>query len=154
MWSLSLNKFFSATDTKSSYQSSFFPYIAFLRLVRYTNLNSMFSIMCIQWKHIHEQEEISQRQLAKRFNVALSFIVKLLRKSRFLGENSRYSGKRPSFSRWSRGQFSSSQIICPWATGSKSERKSSSSKRQKCFDDWSDRIKGNCRLHQSFRLNG
>ena len=28
---------------------------------------------------VYEQEEISQRQLAKRFRVALSFIVKLLR---------------------------------------------------------------------------
>ncbi len=35
---------------------------------------------------IYEQEEISQRQLAKRFNVALSFIVKLLRKYRATGE--------------------------------------------------------------------
>ncbi len=35
---------------------------------------------------VYEQEEISQRQLAKRFNVALSFIVKLLRQYRNTGE--------------------------------------------------------------------
>jgi transposase len=34
---------------------------------------------------IYEREEISQRQLAKRFNVALSFIVKLLRQYRNTG---------------------------------------------------------------------
>ena len=34
---------------------------------------------------VYEQEEISQRQLAKRFNVALSFIVKLLRQYRTTG---------------------------------------------------------------------
>jgi len=35
---------------------------------------------------VYEQEEISQRQLAKRFSVALSFIVKLLRQYRTTGE--------------------------------------------------------------------
>ena len=35
---------------------------------------------------VYEQEEISQRQLAKRFRVALSFIVKLLRQYRTTGE--------------------------------------------------------------------
>lgn len=35
---------------------------------------------------VYEQEEISQRQLAKRFNVALSFIVKLLRQYRATGD--------------------------------------------------------------------
>ena len=35
---------------------------------------------------VYEQEEISQRQLAQRFNVALSFIVKLLRQYRTTGE--------------------------------------------------------------------
>ena len=35
---------------------------------------------------VHEREEISQRQLAQRFNVALSFIVKLLRQYRTTGE--------------------------------------------------------------------
>ncbi len=34
---------------------------------------------------VYEQEEISQRQLARRFNVALSFIVKLLRQYRTTG---------------------------------------------------------------------
>ena len=34
---------------------------------------------------VYEQEEISQPQLAKRFNVALSFIVKLLRQYRTTG---------------------------------------------------------------------
>ncbi len=34
---------------------------------------------------VYEQEEISQRQLAQRFNVALSFIVKLLRQYRTTG---------------------------------------------------------------------
>ncbi len=34
---------------------------------------------------VYEQEKISQRQLAKRFNVALSFIVKLLKKYRTTG---------------------------------------------------------------------
>ena len=35
---------------------------------------------------VYEQEEISQRQLAKRFRVALSFIVKLLRQYRATGD--------------------------------------------------------------------
>ena len=35
---------------------------------------------------VYEKEEISQRQLAKRFCVALSFIVKLLRQYRQTGE--------------------------------------------------------------------
>ncbi len=34
---------------------------------------------------LYEKEEISQRQLAKRFNVALSFIVKLLKQYRTTG---------------------------------------------------------------------
>ncbi len=34
---------------------------------------------------VYEKEEISQRQLAKRFNVALSFIVKLLKQYRTTG---------------------------------------------------------------------
>ncbi|MEM9272960.1 MAG: IS630 family transposase, partial [Cyanobacteria bacterium P01_F01_bin.143] len=34
---------------------------------------------------VYEQEKISQRKLAKRFNVALSFIVKLLRQYRTTG---------------------------------------------------------------------
>lgn len=34
---------------------------------------------------VYEREEISQRQLAQRFNVALSFIVKLLRQYRTTG---------------------------------------------------------------------
>jgi len=34
---------------------------------------------------VYEREEISQRQLAERFNVALSFIVKLLRQYRKTG---------------------------------------------------------------------
>jgi transposase len=34
---------------------------------------------------VYEQEKISQRQLARRFNVALSFIVKLLRQYRITG---------------------------------------------------------------------
>ena len=34
---------------------------------------------------VYEQEKISQRQLARRFNVALSFIVKLLRQYRTTG---------------------------------------------------------------------
>ena len=36
--------------------------------------------------NVYEQEEISQRQLAKRFDVALSFIFKLLRQYRDTGE--------------------------------------------------------------------
>ena len=35
---------------------------------------------------VYENEEISQRQLAKRFRVALSFIVKLLKQYRETGE--------------------------------------------------------------------
>lgn len=35
---------------------------------------------------VYEQEEISQRQLAKRFRVALSFIVKLLKQYRTTGD--------------------------------------------------------------------
>ena len=35
---------------------------------------------------VYEQEEISQRRLAKRFNVALSFIVKLLKQYRTTGD--------------------------------------------------------------------
>ena len=35
---------------------------------------------------VYEQGETSQRQLAKRFNVALSFIVKLLRQYRTTGK--------------------------------------------------------------------
>lgn len=35
---------------------------------------------------VYEQEEISQRQLAKRFNVALSFVVKLLKQYRATGK--------------------------------------------------------------------
>lgn len=35
---------------------------------------------------VYEQEEISQRQLARRFNVALSFVVKLLRQYRVTGK--------------------------------------------------------------------
>ena len=35
---------------------------------------------------VYEREEVSQRQLAKRFNVALSFVVKLLRQYRTTGE--------------------------------------------------------------------
>ena len=35
---------------------------------------------------VYENEEISQRQLAKRFRVALSFIVKLLKQYRKTGE--------------------------------------------------------------------
>ena len=35
---------------------------------------------------VYEREEISQRQLAQRFDVALSFIVKLLRRYRTTGE--------------------------------------------------------------------
>ena len=35
---------------------------------------------------IYKTEEISQRQLATRFNVALSFVVKLLRQYRTTGE--------------------------------------------------------------------
>ncbi len=35
---------------------------------------------------VYEQEEISQRQLAKRFQVALSFIVKLLKQYRTTGD--------------------------------------------------------------------
>ena len=35
---------------------------------------------------VYNKEEISQRQLAKRFDVALSFIVKLLRQDRATGE--------------------------------------------------------------------
>ncbi|VEP16217.1 transposase [Hyella patelloides LEGE 07179] len=35
---------------------------------------------------VYEQERISQRQLAKRFGVALSFIVKLLKQYRTTGE--------------------------------------------------------------------
>jgi transposase len=34
---------------------------------------------------VYKQEEVSQRQLARRFNVALSFIVKLLRQYRTTG---------------------------------------------------------------------
>lgn len=34
---------------------------------------------------VYEQEKVSQRQLAQRFNVALSFIVKLLRQYRTTG---------------------------------------------------------------------
>lgn len=36
--------------------------------------------------NVYEQEEISQRQLAKRFDVALSFIFKLLRQYRDTGK--------------------------------------------------------------------
>ncbi len=36
--------------------------------------------------NVYEQEEISQRQLAKRFDVALSFIFKLLKQYRDTGE--------------------------------------------------------------------
>ncbi|MGV2827888.1 hypothetical protein [Myxosarcina sp. GI1(2024)] len=35
---------------------------------------------------VYNQEEISQRQLAKRFDVALSFIFKLLKQYRTTGE--------------------------------------------------------------------
>ena len=35
---------------------------------------------------VYETEEISQRQLATRFNVALSFVVKLLRQYRTTGQ--------------------------------------------------------------------
>lgn len=35
---------------------------------------------------VYEQEEISQRQLAQRFRVALSFVVKLLRQYRLSGK--------------------------------------------------------------------
>ena len=35
---------------------------------------------------VYEQEENSQRQLAQRFNVALSFVVKLLKQYRATGE--------------------------------------------------------------------
>ena len=35
---------------------------------------------------VYEQEEISQRQLAQRFDVALSFIVKLLKQYRQTGD--------------------------------------------------------------------
>lgn len=35
---------------------------------------------------VHNKEEISQRQLAKRFDVALSFIFKLLKQYRTTGE--------------------------------------------------------------------
>ena len=35
---------------------------------------------------VYEQEEISQRQLARRFCVALSFVVKLLKQDRETGE--------------------------------------------------------------------
>jgi len=35
---------------------------------------------------VYEQEEISQRRLAKRFNVALSFIVNLLKQYRTTGD--------------------------------------------------------------------
>jgi transposase len=36
--------------------------------------------------NVYEKEQISQRQLAKRFHVALSFIVKLLKQYRETGE--------------------------------------------------------------------
>lgn len=35
---------------------------------------------------VYEKKQISQRQLAKRFDVALSFIVKLLKQDRETGE--------------------------------------------------------------------
>lgn len=35
---------------------------------------------------VHNQEQVSHRKLAKRFNVALSFIVKLLKQYRETGE--------------------------------------------------------------------
>ena len=62
--------------------------------MRYTNINfqSNFEMKAysvdLRQKIIdaYNQETISQRQLAKRFNVALSFIVKLLKQYRATGE--------------------------------------------------------------------
>jgi transposase len=67
-------------------------YIAFSRLVRYNSYLLLFSNILIMKPHsiafrqkiieVHEAEDISQRKLAKRFNVALSFIQKLLKQYR------------------------------------------------------------------------
>jgi transposase len=67
-------------------------YIAFSRLVRYDRYLLLFPNILIMKPHsiafrqkiieVHEVEGISQRKLAKRFNVALSFIQKLLKQYR------------------------------------------------------------------------
>jgi transposase len=66
--------------------------IAFSRLVRYDSYLLLFPNILIMKPHsiafrqkiieVHEVEDISQRKLAKRFNVALSFIQKLLKQYR------------------------------------------------------------------------
>jgi RHS repeat-associated protein len=66
--------------------------IAFSRLVRYNSYLLLFSNILIMKPHsiafrqkiieVHEAEDTSQRKLAKRFNVALSFIQKLLKQYR------------------------------------------------------------------------
>jgi transposase len=66
--------------------------IAFSRLVRYNSYLLLFPNILIMKPHsiafrqkiieVHEVEDISQRKLAKRFNVALSFIQKLLKQYR------------------------------------------------------------------------
>jgi transposase-like protein len=66
--------------------------IAFSRLVRYDSYLLLFPNILIMKPHsiafrqkiieVHEAEGISQRKLAKRFNVALSFIQKLLKQYR------------------------------------------------------------------------
>jgi transposase len=66
--------------------------IAFSRLVRYDSYLLLFPNILIMKPHsiafrqkiieVHEVEGISQRKLAKRFNVALSFIQKLLKQYR------------------------------------------------------------------------
>ncbi len=45
---------------------------------------------------VYKQEEISQRQLAQRFCVALSFVVKLLRQYRKTGRHSTQTLQRGS----------------------------------------------------------
>jgi transposase len=67
-------------------------HMAFSRLVRYNSYLLLFSNILIMKPHsiafrqkiieVHEAEDISQRKLAKRFNVALSFIQKLLKQYR------------------------------------------------------------------------
>jgi transposase len=78
--------------SKSKHQAWPGGYIAFSRLVRYDSYLLLFPNILIMKPHfiafrqkiieVHEVEDISQRKLAKRFNVALSFIQKLLKQYR------------------------------------------------------------------------